>query len=115
VVVPAAPAVPIGPTETLPPPKPGQGAAPVPAPAKINVTLPENARLTIDNQPTRSTSERRVFVTPDLQPGKTFYYNLKAEVDRDGKTEVLTQRVTVRAGEESRVLLTLPSTATASK
>ena len=54
-------------------------------------------------------SSRRVFVSPELPPGKPFHYTLKAEVLRDGKPVAVAERVTVRAGEETRVTLSLPA------
>src|SRR5205823_11966785 len=58
-----------------------------PAPATIVVTLPTEAKLTVDGNPTTSTSDRRVFVSPALDRGMEYFYTLKAEVVRDGKTE----------------------------
>ncbi len=81
--------------------------------AKLYVTLPADAKLTIDGTPTVSTSETRVFESPSLTPGKTFYYVLKATVIRDGKTETVTKEVTVRAGEDTRVRIEIPETAVA--
>jgi uncharacterized protein (TIGR03000 family) len=84
---------------------------PVEAPAntaKLYVTLPADAKLAIDDNPTVSTSELRVFETPSLTPGKTFHYVLKATVVRDGKTETVTKKVAVRAGEDTRVQIEMP-------
>lgn len=72
-------------------------------PATVIVRLPAEATLTIDDQPTRSTSDVRTFVSPPLEPGKTFHYVLKAQVVRDGKTLTRTERVAVEAGREARV------------
>lgn len=77
------------------------------------MTLPSDAKLTIDGRPTVSTSESRVFVSPSLTPGKTYYYVLKATVVRDGETETVTKKVDVRAGEESRVKIEIPKTVAA--
>jgi uncharacterized protein (TIGR03000 family) len=79
----------------------------------LYVTLPANAKLTIDGSPTVSTSESRVFESPSLTPGKTFYYVLKATVIRDGKTETVTKKVAVRAGEDTRVKIEVPEAAVA--
>jgi uncharacterized protein (TIGR03000 family) len=81
--------------------------------AKLYVTLPADAKLTIDGTPTVSTSESRVFESPSLTPGKTFYYVLKATVVRDGKPQTVTKKVAVRANEETRVSLEIPATAAA--
>jgi uncharacterized protein (TIGR03000 family) len=77
------------------------------------VTLPADAKLTIDGNPTVSTSESRVFESPSLTPGKTFYYVLKATVVRGGKTETVTEKVAVRAGEDTRVKIEIPEAAAA--
>jgi uncharacterized protein (TIGR03000 family) len=77
-------------------------------PANLLVTLPADATLTIDGHKTVSTSAQRMFTTPALEVGKEFTYTLKAEVVRDGKTEVATKVVTVRGGEQTTVKLDIP-------
>jgi uncharacterized protein (TIGR03000 family) len=79
----------------------------------LYVTLPADAKLIVDGTPTVSTSESRVFVSPSLAPGKTFYYVLKATVVRGGKTETVTKMVAVRAGEDTHVNIEIPETAIA--
>ncbi len=76
-----------------------------PAPATIIVSLPADARLSIDDAPTTSTSERRVFVSPELNPGRQYHYTLKAEWNRDGKNVVVTKEVAVSAGNQTAVTL----------
>jgi uncharacterized protein (TIGR03000 family) len=85
-----------------------QPRSPGEAAATIAVSLPADARLTIGGEKTQSTSGDRTFVSPPLQPGKTYYYSLNAEMDRDGKTVTASQNVEVRAGETSRVTLQFP-------
>jgi uncharacterized protein (TIGR03000 family) len=80
----------------------------VPTPANLLVVLPADATLKIDQAPTTSTTSRRVFVTPPLTPGKTFQYTLDAEVVRDGVRVTQTQQVQVRAGRQSRVIISFP-------
>jgi uncharacterized protein (TIGR03000 family) len=87
--------------KTKPKPKPMTGMAP--APATIVVTLPADARLTVDDAATTSTSTRRVFVSPALPQGQEFHYTLKAEFVREGKPVVVNKEVAVRAGDETRV------------
>jgi uncharacterized protein (TIGR03000 family) len=77
--------------------------------ATIVVALPADASLTIDDEPTTSTSANRVFVTPALEAGKDYQYTLKARIVRDGKTDVMTKEVTVRAGQVTQVELTAPA------
>ncbi len=52
---------------------PNMGAAVAQAAANeatLVVSLPEDATLTVDNEPTTSTSAQRVFVSPALEPGR---------------------------------------------
>jgi uncharacterized protein (TIGR03000 family) len=86
----------------------------VPTPARLLVNLPAEAKLTIDDVVTTSTSTTRLFVTPELAPGKDYIYTLKAEVTRDGKSETVIKQVTVRAGMTTETTLEIP-VATASK
>jgi uncharacterized protein (TIGR03000 family) len=71
--------------------------------AHLVVELPANAKLYVDDHLMKSTSNRRSFVTPDLQLGQAYYYILRAEVERDGKTLAQSRRVTVRAGQSSEI------------
>jgi len=83
------------------------------APARLLVTLPADATLTVDGNATTSTSSRREFITPPLKPGKDFQYTLKATVQRDGKPVEMEKRVEVRAGKETQVTLTIPDSVAA--
>jgi len=76
--------------------------------ATVVVSLPANAKLSIDGEATKATSATRTFQTPELEPGKTFKYTLKAEIPVGEKTEVVTREIHVRAGEETKVTLSLP-------
>jgi uncharacterized protein (TIGR03000 family) len=77
--------------------------------------LPADAKLSIEGRPTVSTSVSRVFESPSLTPGKTFYYELKATAVRGGKTETVTKKVAVRAGKETRVEIEIPEAAVATE
>jgi uncharacterized protein (TIGR03000 family) len=85
------------------------------APATLVVSLPADARLTIDGDATSSTSDVRVFTSPALESGRDFSYTLKAEIVRDGTTQSVTRTVTVRAGEETRVTLNIPEVTVAAR
>jgi uncharacterized protein (TIGR03000 family) len=67
------------------------------------VRVPAEARLTINNTVSSSTSTTRRLVTPRLEPGKDFSYALKAEFMHEGRPVTVRRRVTVRAGQETRV------------
>lgn len=69
------------------------------ASAKLLIDLPADAKLFVDGQLTTSTSENRVFTTPALQGGLTYFYDLKAEISRDGLTHTESKRVIVRSGD----------------
>ena len=86
-----------------------------PAPATLLVRLPADATLTIDGSPTRATSGERRFVTPTLQPGKAYYYLLKAEVDRRGQKVQASRNVKIEAVRTAEVTLEFPGVSLASK
>ena len=102
ILMPGAPAMAPekAPEKVKPAPKP-VGA--VSAPATISVSLPADAKLSIDGVATTSTSSERVFVSPELPAGREFSYTLKAEFQHEGKPVVVSKKVNVRAGIESRV------------
>jgi uncharacterized protein (TIGR03000 family) len=77
--------------------------------ATMVVSLPAEAKLTIDDNPTTSSSATRVFTTPELDEGVEYQYTLKAELTRNGQTLTEIKQVSVRAGQESRVILEFPA------
>ncbi len=91
--------------EPVKPPKPEGKEAMLNAPATIVVSLPADAKLSIDDAATTSTSETRTFVSPELPAGLDFSYTLKAEFQHEGKPVVVTKLVGVRAGLETRVTM----------
>jgi uncharacterized protein (TIGR03000 family) len=78
-------------------------------PATIVVTVPADAQLTFDDQPTTSTRGRRVFLSPPLSVGPIFHYMLKAEVMREGKVVMMQKHIEFRAGDRIEVSLTSPA------
>lgn len=72
------------------------------APATIVVQVPENAVLTIDGNPTKQTSARRVFVTPALATGT---YTIQVV----NGNAVQTREVTVFGGRTTEVSFSIPS------
>jgi uncharacterized protein (TIGR03000 family) len=63
----------------------------------VIVQLPADTSLTIDGIAVPGGSSVPPIVTPDLTPGKDYYYTLKAESSR-GDQAIQTKRVMVRAG-----------------
>jgi uncharacterized protein (TIGR03000 family) len=94
ITTPAAPAVQ---PEQLPAPKGKTDKE-----AKLIIEVPAQAKLYIDNQLMKATDSTRVFNTPQLQPNTMYYYDLRAEVVRDGQTVAETKRVTLKAGDTVR-------------
>ena len=72
----------------------------VSAPAKLTVELPAEAKFFVDGVLTKGEGTQRNFHTPELPHGKTFFYDLKAEVTVEGKLVVESKRVLVRGGED---------------
>jgi uncharacterized protein (TIGR03000 family) len=103
-VSPYFPAGPVNPIrEVVPPPKrEGSPETLAPTRARLIVELPGDATLYIDDQKMASTSTRRVFNTPELDRGETYYYMLRAEVVRDGAPVSVTKRVILKPGDEIR-------------
>jgi uncharacterized protein (TIGR03000 family) len=89
--------------EQVPPPKKEEGKESAALNrASLIVDLPVDAKLYVDDQLTKATSERRVFNSPPLQDGQTYYYILRAEVVRDGKALSETKRVLLHARDVVR-------------
>ncbi len=62
----------------------------------ITVSVPNDAKVTINGLPTKSTGSQRRYISYGLRAGCTYQYTVKAEIVRDGKI----------VPEEQTVLLT---------
>jgi len=71
-----------------------------PVPARVTVLLPAGSKLVVDGKE-YGTAARQTFTTPKLEPGKAYFYTVKAENLDDGKAD--TRRVNVEAGKEVTV------------
>jgi len=85
------------------------------APATLVINLPADAKLSIDDAVTTSQTGTRVFSTPALETGKEFYYTVKGELLRDGRTITTSERVKVQAGQQTRVTLEFPAVTVAQR
>ena len=72
------------------------------ATASLSVELPAAAKLYVDGHLIAGAGEARQFHTPELPRGQAFFYEVKAEVEVNGKVEVESKRVVVKAGESLR-------------
>ena len=70
--------------------------------ARLIVNMPDQARLYVDDMPIQAASPMHSFQTPELEKGREYYYEVRAEVMRDGKPVSETRRVTVKAGDVIR-------------
>jgi len=104
-----------GPEKGAPKKGTGEGEAMLSAPVTLVVSLPAEAKLSVDDYATKSTSAVRTFTSPVLEAGQEYTYTLKGEMIRDGKTETTTKQVTVRAGDQLSVSLNFPTLAVAQK
>lgn len=69
----------------------------------IVVSLPADARLFLDNLPSAVGANLRSFISPELEVGKNYFYTVRVEVERGGKTLTESQRVYFQPGREVRV------------
>jgi uncharacterized protein (TIGR03000 family) len=69
--------------------------------ARVIIDLPAGAKLFVDDQEMKLGNGRRVFQTPALVPGQTYFYDLRAELVRNGQTVRATQRIILRPGQEA--------------
>lgn len=67
------------------------------------VRVPANAKVFIDDNLMQSTSTERVFTSPPIEPGQSYYYTIRVVVQRDGREVEDVRRVTVKPGEISRL------------
>jgi uncharacterized protein (TIGR03000 family) len=99
-------AVPRAPEEIKIRPKPEPGASIAPNRARLVLDVPADAKVFIDDTATTGRSSLRSFTTPELQAGQEYYYEVRAELVRDGQTIAhKAERITFRAGEEKRLVL----------
>lgn len=82
---------------------------------RLVINVPADAKLYIDDQPMKATSEVRNFHTPILEKGATYYYILKVEVVRENTTYSETKRVLIRSGKEVKASFTETSIVAAGK
>jgi uncharacterized protein (TIGR03000 family) len=95
--------VPDGKAEPLPLPNKKPGAESLaPSKAKLIVEVPAGAKLFIDDRSMATQSEYHAYQTPTLAPGQTYYYEVRVEMNHDGKALSQTKRVLLRAGQEVR-------------
>jgi uncharacterized protein (TIGR03000 family) len=73
--------------------------------ATIAISLPPDAKLFFDSQPTMVQGNMRRFVTPALDPNSIYSYMLTATVNRNGAEQKVEKKITVRPGQVTQVSL----------
>ena len=96
--------------QTAAPANPESGTAALPA--RLTVRLPADARLWVDQVECPLTTGERAFNTPVLQPGQTYYYTLKMQLQRQGNPVTESKRVLVSAGQNVTVTFHEPERVT---
>lgn len=91
------------PAVVTPPAKAAVAPTPSPTQAIVIVQLPSEAQLYVDGKLSNQSASPRMLVTPQLEAGKDYFYTLKVELTRDGKTLSESREVIVKAGQTSRV------------
>jgi uncharacterized protein (TIGR03000 family) len=89
---------------------PAAPARPSPAPAEIDLAVPADAELWVFGMKMDQTGPLRRFVTPPLEPGRAYHYQVVAVWNADGQPMRTTRQFTVRTGDRLRLdLLRLPT------
>ncbi|GIW93125.1 MAG: hypothetical protein KatS3mg110_1166 [Pirellulaceae bacterium] len=83
----------------------------------LTLHVPEDARVTLAGHDTSATGQVRVFRSRALAPGQTWEnYRVRVSVERDGRTLVKEETLTLRAGEQRELQFDFgPATAVASR
>jgi uncharacterized protein (TIGR03000 family) len=71
--------------------------------AEVNVRVPPNAQIWFEGQKTNQQGSYRNFISPPLDPGKDYTYDIRAQWTENGKSRDETKHVRVRAGQQAMV------------
>ena len=99
------PAQPKATPEKPAPPKPAKetSASTATADALLAVSVPEDAKVFVNNQLTKTPGTERTFVSRGLTEGFDYTYQVRAEIMRDGQKIVRSRVVNLRAGQRAEV------------
>jgi uncharacterized protein (TIGR03000 family) len=68
---------------------------------QLTIDVPANAKVVINDLPTKSTGEHRHYVSKGIQPGSAYRYRVRAEFIRDGKAVTEEKTVSLTAGKSA--------------
>ena len=67
--------------------------------AVINVTVPTEATVFVNNKETTSMGPSRSYVSNSLKPGQTYLYNFRVQFEENGQTVVKNEAIKLSAGD----------------
>ena len=68
-------------------------------PVHVNLRVPGDAKIWFDGSQTKQTGTARSFVSPPLDAGQEYAYQIRVQWKQDGKDVKQTRQVTVHAGD----------------
>jgi uncharacterized protein (TIGR03000 family) len=83
--------------DSLLPPKPPAETSTDASSAMLNVRVPEDAVVVINDYTTKSAGSDRRYVSRGLQDGREYRFEVRADVNRDGRTLSQTKVVRLKA------------------
>jgi uncharacterized protein (TIGR03000 family) len=87
--------------------------AELPVKTSLIIHVPADAKLFLAGHPTKATGEVREFTTTRLNAGSEWTtYSIRAEIERDGKTQVREEQVSLKAGESRDLSISFDGPAT---
>jgi uncharacterized protein (TIGR03000 family) len=69
----------------------------------LNVWVPSDAKVFVNGSPTTSTGSQRRYISRGLRQDANYAYEIRAEVERDGRTVSETKQVVVSGGQRANV------------
>jgi uncharacterized protein (TIGR03000 family) len=77
--------------------------------AVIEVRVPENAELWIDDVRVAQTGLIRQLISPQLEPGEEYIYEVRARWLENGRSVTRSRKIVVQAGSNVRVDFVVPA------
>jgi uncharacterized protein (TIGR03000 family) len=71
--------------------------------ARVHITVPDGGKLFVDGQHINVPAGTRMFHTPLLAPGQSYFYDIGIEFTRNGERQRMDRRILIRPGEEVAV------------
>jgi uncharacterized protein (TIGR03000 family) len=74
-------------------------------PVRLNLTVPVDAQIWFDDSPTSQTGTARSYLSPPLDQGHEYTYQIRMQWKQDGKDLTQTKPVKVHAGDVINLVL----------